>query len=241
MPDRIETLPDHVAVAVDDPDRAADWWCEHLGAGLVSRFDNPTFSGRQLRLANGAKLELLAPPVDGGGFVAAFLERFGTRVHHVTLKVADLAAAISAVESAGLDVVDVRDDLDHWKEGFLRPSQVGGLVVQIAETPWSDEDWATARGQDQERPAADGATLLGPTLGHPDLPTAARIWSLLGGRVEEVEDGLAVSWADAPLGLRIVTAPRAGPLALRIDGVDAEAAGIGERPRPGIHPRLRTG
>src|SRR5688572_24302205 len=143
MADRIEAVLDHVAVAVPDWRVAEQRWRNELGGGRSSAGKNPVFSSRQLQFANGGKLELLTPTSDDStNFVRRFLDRFGSTVHHVTLKVPDLHGALRVINDAGLDAVDVNDSVDYWQEAFLRPSQVGGLVVQIAATTFTDDDWA---------------------------------------------------------------------------------------------------
>ena len=113
-----------------------------------------------------------------------------------------------------------------WQEAFLRPSQVGGLVVQVASSNRSnDEDWARMNGFDNvPPPPAEGARLLGPQLVHDDLDRARTVWTTWAGRSPTASDGLLVSWADEPLtiairsgddrravGLRFLdTAPRPG-------------------------------
>ncbi|MGH3440711.1 MAG: VOC family protein [Nitriliruptorales bacterium] len=219
--DRIDARPDHVAVALPDPDRAAARWRDVLGGGLVNRFDNEVFCGHQYRYPNQAKIELLGPsPADHSpdNFLRAFIARFGTRVHHMTLRVGSLHRAIGVLEGAGLDVVDVRDDTPHWREGFLRPSQVGGLIVQIAETPRTDDEWAEVRGGRIEEAAPGAALLLGPRLRHPDLGKAKELWSLLGGEVGETTDGLLVIWPGAALTVLIEQGEPVGPVSLRCAG-----------------------
>lgn len=211
--------PDHVAIAVPELEPAAPRWRDTLGGGLVNEWDNGTFAGRQYRYANGGKIEMIAPsPTDRGGrsFVRRFLDRFGTQVHHITLLTDEIEAVLGTVEEAGLDVVDRRLDRDDWKEGFLRPSQVGGVVIQIAQTPRTVEEWAAERGVRIADPAPGGAHLLGPTLRHPDLEAAARLWTLLGGDVGRIDDGLLVAWAESALSVRVVGGDPAGPIGLRV-------------------------
>ena len=201
----IESVPDHVAVAVPDIDAAAARWRDHLGGGWqapVMRSEEAGFASRQLRYAGGAKLELLEP-VGDGGFATRFLQRFGARIHHVTLKVPALLPAVEQLRDEGFDVVDVFAEGEMWHEAFLRPSQVGGLIVQIAWAGHSDEEFAALFDTTPEAPAADAATLLGPSLMHPDLSTAASVWSTLGAEVTETNGGLDVTWRDAPLTVRI--------------------------------------
>lgn len=216
----LQAVLDHVAIAVPDPDVAQKRWRDQLGGGIVSFGDDGTFFSRQLRFAGGGKLELLSPSPDsdGSGFVERFLARFGTAIHHVTLKVPDLRAAIATVEDAGLDVVDVQDSHNHWREGFLRPSQVGGLIVQIAWSADSDEAWARRIGHTPEDPAPDAAILHGPRLLHPDLDRAAELWSLLGAAVDRTDGALRCSWPDSPLDVLVEEGTPAGPAELRMEG-----------------------
>ena len=209
---------DHVAVAVPDRASAAARWADQLGGGTVARDANSGFAIHQLRYAGGGKLELLAPPDDppAENFVSRFLKRYGPTIHHVTLKVGDLDSALAQIRAAGLDVVDVQDTHPHWREGFLRPAQVGGLIVQVAWAAGSDEQWAAQLGQKPEPPRADAATLLGPRLAHPDLGAARRLWETLGASITELGDALVARWPDSPLTVEIVTGARAGPVALRM-------------------------
>lgn len=230
----LDSRPDHVAIVVPSLDDALERWEGTLGGTVQWRLHTPTvFRGAAVQFRGGAFLELLMPSdatertrEAGGpsGFIEAFLDRFGTRVHHVTLKVPDLPAALATLEEAGLDAVDVSLDDPNWREAFLRPSQVGGLIVQVASSVNSNEDWAAMSGHQLLDLPEDGACLLGPLLHHNDLDRAAEVWTLLGGSVAEDDDGLLVSWADNPL-----------TIAIR-PGAHPEAAGLrftGTGPRPG--------
>lgn len=218
----ITARPDHVAVAVHDMTAAADRWERELrGVWLAPVWEGGGFATRQLRYANLGKLELLQP-VETTGFAAAFLDRFGPRIHHVTLKVPDLADAVATVEAAGYDLVDVSFANDAWHEAFLRPSQVGGIIVQLAATPHSDEGWAGLAGV--EVPAVDPSSpaLLGPTLTHVDLDEAARLWTTLGADIHrdgdrDGDDAFEARWHDAPLTVRVEADASSGPRGLRFD------------------------
>ena len=208
---------DHVAVAVADLGSAVDYW-RGVGGGLVGWDRNDRFHSMQLRLGGVGKLELLAPAPAAGAdnFVRRFLERFGTAIHHVTLKVADLHVAIAAVRAQSLDVVDVADDDPFWCEGFLRPSQVGGLIVQLAWMQGDDAQWAARLAHAPERPADNAPRLLGPTLTHPDLAAAARVWRLLGATVDDGDGRLVCRWPASPLDIVVERGEHAGPRALRM-------------------------
>jgi catechol 2,3-dioxygenase-like lactoylglutathione lyase family enzyme len=229
----IVATPDHVAVAVPSIEAAAARWRDELGGRWVGPsfpMPGPGFQTRQLRFAGGAKLELLEP-LHAGGFAARFLERYGARIHHVTLKVPALLPALAQLEEEGLESVDVFTEGELWHEAFLRPRQVGGLLVQVAWSSRTDEEWNELTGGTAEAPAPDAARLLGPTLRHPDLDSAARVWSSLGAEVDREGAGtLRVRWADAPLDLVIERGEPAGPVDLRLAGgpvLPADPAGFG--------------
>ncbi len=226
MADRIVARPDHVAVAVPDFDVADARWRDELGGRWVAWYHKPGgFRSRQSRFRGGAKLELLMPSeveTARPSFLRGYLDRFGAQVHHVTLKVPDLRAAIAILTGAGLDVVDVDDESDPgWQEGFLRPSQVGGLIVQIACSAYSDAEWAAEHDFTPDEPPADGAVLVGPLLSHPDLDRAAWVWRTLGAEVVRRGDLLTASWDDDPLRVMVREGEHAGPVGLVFEGAAA--------------------
>lgn len=232
----LQSQIDHVAIGVQGLDTAERRWRDQLGGVIVARSDPAAgFNSRQLRYRGGGKLELIAPVELGdGSFMDRFLDKFGNRIHHVTLKVPDLHEALAVVASAGLDAVDVNDRNPAWQEAFLRPSQIGGLIVQIAQTNMSDEDWARTIGHAPESVRDDAAVLRGPLLSHPDLDAAAGLWTVLGAEVERGEDRLDCRWEDCPLTVVIVPGQSAGPVALRFEGAASYPAArrIGPEVRP---------
>ncbi len=231
MTERLSAQLDHVAVAVPDWEIAQRRWRDQLGGGIVAWGDSGVFASRQLRFANGTKLELLRPASnDPGNFVRRFLARFGSVVHHVTFKVADLGAALDVVRAGGLDVVDVDTSGSVWHEGFLRPSQVGGLVVQVAWSGATDQEWAASIGHAPEPPASGAAELLGPTLRHPDLERARAVWTLLGAMITEEDGALRCRWPDSHLDVVIEPGEPAGPVALRMRGTPSLPAVDGTGP-----------
>ena len=224
----ITSVPDHVAVAVRDIDVALQRWRDDLGGRVQWRFHNPAvFGGAAVQFRGGAFLELLQPSdsdervLTTGGpadFMRRYLDRHGPGVHHVTLKVPDLHEALATIAEAGLDAVDVDDSDPHWREAFLRPSQVGGLIVQLAATDWTTEEQAVAEGSELQPVPDEGAVLLGPRLGSDDLDAAAATWTTLGGTVAREGDALRVRWEGSPLTIEIVPAATSGPIGLRFGG-----------------------
>ncbi len=231
----IASRPDHVAIAVPSIDEALPRWQDQLGGVVQWRFHTPTvFRGATMQFAGGAFLEMLMPSdatertrMAGGpsGFVDSFLDRFGPRVHHVTLKVPDLPTALEVLTDAGFTPRDVNLEHASWREAFLRPSQVGGLIVQIASSDRTNEDWAAENGHALPGPPATGPRLLGPQLEHDDLDRARTVWTLLGATVTDDEAGeLLASWPGHPLTIAIRRGHAPATVGLRFAGADAADA-----------------
>lgn len=128
---------DHVAIAVRDLDAAIPMY-----TALLSR---PP-SGRERVAGEGvevaffdvghARIELLEP-TGAETPVGRFLERRGPGLHHITLAVPDLAAALQRCRAQGLEPVGPapRPGAGGQPVAFLDPRTTGGLLIELAEAP----------------------------------------------------------------------------------------------------------
>ncbi|MFC4437232.1 MULTISPECIES: VOC family protein [Natrialbaceae] len=123
---------DHVGIAVESIEDA-EGLLFALGCEKIheERGEYGTFTWATYVLGGASRLELIAP-AGADSFLTDFLERNGPGLHHVTLEVADLDAAIDALEAQEVSVVD-RVEFDHWKEAFLPPSNPTGALFQLME------------------------------------------------------------------------------------------------------------
>lgn len=85
-----------------------------------------------------SRLELIAPEVEDT-FLTQYLDENGPGLHHVTLEVGDIDAAIAAIEEARLDTVEYREYED-WTEAFIPPSNPTGALFQLFEYHDSYDD-----------------------------------------------------------------------------------------------------
>jgi methylmalonyl-CoA/ethylmalonyl-CoA epimerase len=140
-PSMLDTQVDHVAIAVRDIRAAMRMYCDLLGARFLFAGDNPrAYRWAQFRFPNGGKVELVTPLADG--FVQRFLDDHGEGVHHLTLKTKDILAAIAELNERGVSPLNVSTEHDRWKEAFIHPRDAHGVLVQIAESPFDDEEVA---------------------------------------------------------------------------------------------------
>lgn len=151
---------DHVALAVESWDEHWPVLRTELGGEWVAHDGDddwaPGFAAHQLRFRNGMKVELLKPAnVEENDFLRRFLDRNGRGPHHLTFKVGDILAALEAAEAAGYRPVGVNLEAEQWKEAFLHPKDIPGIVVQLAQSTgsWETEPLEGFPGTDAARPA----------------------------------------------------------------------------------------
>jgi methylmalonyl-CoA epimerase len=125
----------HVAIAT----RAADALAGQLVAALgATRGAEELLDGGALRIVfvhlGPLTLELLEPR-SGDHTVARFLDRHGPGLHHVSLEVRDLAAALERCRAAGVRLVDEapRAGAHGSRIAFLHPTSLGGVLVELCE------------------------------------------------------------------------------------------------------------
>jgi methylmalonyl-CoA/ethylmalonyl-CoA epimerase len=215
---------DHIALGLHRIADGVPLVVGELGGRFKDGGPSGTFTGAQWTFADGEKLELIEPLGDSGGFMYRFLAARGPGVHHVTFKVADIAATAERVRSFGYEVVGYNDDVPYWKELFLHPKQALGIVIQLAEEHPLPEGMADAWNAGWEAPKAPppaepAARVVGLRLTARSAEAARRQWGeLLGGR-ERTEDGLLVfEWAHSPLrlGVRLDPSRADGPEAIEL-------------------------
>ncbi len=128
------TVLDHVAVGTHTLTDGWELFGAVLGGTWVYGGQSPGYWWGQLQFSAGPKIELLTPT---GGPDSAFLERFltarGPGPHHLNFIVPDIGAALSRVEAAGIQPIQVSLQNPRWKEAFLHPRDAYGIVIQLAE------------------------------------------------------------------------------------------------------------
>jgi methylmalonyl-CoA epimerase len=128
---------DHVGVAVPDLAAARRVFEGLLGMRVVAEETVPEQRVRVLKLdAGGGDLELLES-TDPDGPVGRFLARRGPGVHHVTLRVEDLAATLAALAARGVELLDrePRPGAEGARIAFLHPRSTGGILIELCERP----------------------------------------------------------------------------------------------------------
>jgi methylmalonyl-CoA epimerase len=126
----------HVASVVRDIDASIDFHARVLGLALEQVAEVPSQEVRIAFLTAGdSKIELVSPTNETSG-VARFLESKGEGFHHLCLEVPDIAAELSALATAGVQLINA--EAVAGVEGpvaFLHPKSCNGVLIELIEAP----------------------------------------------------------------------------------------------------------
>lgn len=131
----MKAVLDHVGIAVADVDEALAFYREALGLEVTGV---ETVASQQVRArfvaAGGAALELLEATADTSP-IARFVARRGPGLHHVTLRVDDLAAALARLKAHGARLIDEtpRAGAEGALVAFVHPSSAHGVLVELKQ------------------------------------------------------------------------------------------------------------
>jgi methylmalonyl-CoA/ethylmalonyl-CoA epimerase len=125
---------DHVAIAVPDIAEALALFAGVFGGTFLNGGDDEGHGIRTVQLAlPGLNVELIQP-ISDDSYLQGHLERRGPGLHHITMLVDDLEAAVGELVAADREVVDTDMEHDDWKETYIRPRSAFGTLLQIVET-----------------------------------------------------------------------------------------------------------
>jgi methylmalonyl-CoA epimerase len=127
---------DHLGVAVKSL-AAARTFYENLGLAVVGE---ETVAGEHVRLAmvpvGESRIELLEATSPDSP-IARFIAKRGEGLHHVALRVSDLAATVEQLKQRGTRLIS--DDIKVGAGGhlyiFVHPSSTGGVLLELCEDP----------------------------------------------------------------------------------------------------------
>ena len=123
----------HVAVVVDDMEKALAFWRDALGMELQGLRDVPAEKSQVAFLPlPGSEVELVKPTTDDSG-IARYLARRGPGMHHICLEVDDIEGMMAQLKSKGVRLVneEPRTAVDGKKYAFIHPESTSGVLVEL--------------------------------------------------------------------------------------------------------------
>ena len=128
---------DHVALVVDDIDKALAFWQEALGIPLEHQEDNPREQSLIAFLpVSESEIELVQPTSDDSG-VAKYLQKRGPGMHHICLEVDDIEAMLARLKAKGVQLIHEEPVLADTgkKYAFIHPKAAFGVLVELYQLP----------------------------------------------------------------------------------------------------------
>lgn len=125
----------HVAVVVQDMEKALAFWREGLGIELHELREVPAEQSQVafLPLA-GAEVELVMPTTQDSG-IAKYLAKRGPGMHHLCLEVDDITGMLAQLKGKGIRLIneEPRTGADGKRYAFIHPEATGGVLVELYE------------------------------------------------------------------------------------------------------------
>ena len=125
---------DHLGIAVKSL-AAAKAIYEKLGMSVSAE---ETVEAEQVRLVmvpvGESRLELLEPTSENST-IAKFIAKRGEGLHHVSLRVPDLAAAVARLKKEGVRLVseEIKTGAGGHRYVFVHPASTGGVLLELVE------------------------------------------------------------------------------------------------------------
>jgi methylmalonyl-CoA/ethylmalonyl-CoA epimerase len=129
------TTIDHIGIAVHDIQAAARLYTEGLGLSLDHIEDVTAQGVRAASITVGESTIELLEPLGEQSPIAGFLEKRGEGIHHISLRVADIRAAMAALKAQGARLLQeepVRGMGGAWV-AFVHPRSANGVLLELSQ------------------------------------------------------------------------------------------------------------
>jgi len=123
----------HVAVVVEDMEKALSFWRDALGMELHGLRDVPAEKSQVAFLPlPGSEVELVQPTTGDSG-IAKYLAKRGPGMHHICLEVDDIVGMMSHLKSQGVRLINEEPRVggDGKKYAFIHPESTSGVLVEL--------------------------------------------------------------------------------------------------------------
>ena len=128
---------DHIGIAVSDLDAALTFYRDALGLEVDSP-EEVTSQGVRAHFipAGEAALELLEATADDSP-IAKYVSKRGPGLHHITLRVDDIRAALAQLKARGVRLIDdePRPGAHGSLVAFIHPASAHGVLVELSQRP----------------------------------------------------------------------------------------------------------
>ena len=131
----MKAILDHVGIAVSNLNEALKFYRDALGLEIEGTEDIPS---QQVRVhfasVGDPKIELLEATAPTSP-IAKYIEKRGPGIHHLTLRVDDVAAALASLKARGVRLIDEtpRPGAEGSMIAFIHPASTGGVLIELKQ------------------------------------------------------------------------------------------------------------
>lgn len=131
------TKINHIAILVEDIDKALPFWQEALGLTLSHVEDVPAENARVAFLPVGESEIELVQPTDPETGLGHYLAKNGGGLHHICLEVPDIAKSMERLQAHGVTLINVqpRQREDGTLYAFIHPKSTQGVLLELYQLP----------------------------------------------------------------------------------------------------------
>ena len=126
---------DHIGIAVADIEQALTFYRDALGLDIDPPEDVPSQRVRAHFIRAGeSALELLEATAEDSP-IAKYLQKRGPGLHHITLRVDDIRAALAQLKARGIRLIDEspRAGAHGSLVAFIHPSSAHGVLIELKQ------------------------------------------------------------------------------------------------------------
>ena len=129
------TKINHIGIAVKSIDDALPFYRDNLGMAFAGIEEVAEQKVRVAMLQVGESMIELLEPTSEDSPVAKFIEKCGSGIHHIAYEVADIEAAIAALQAAGTRMIDEKPRLGAHgtRIAFIHPKSSNGVLTELCQ------------------------------------------------------------------------------------------------------------
>jgi methylmalonyl-CoA/ethylmalonyl-CoA epimerase len=127
---------DHIGIAVKDLSAALAFYRDALGLDVEAPEEVASERVRARFIpVGGPRLELLEGTSPESA-IAKYIEKRGPGLHHITLRVDDIAQALAHLKARGVRLVDEapRSGAEGSLIAFVHPASTGGVLIELKQS-----------------------------------------------------------------------------------------------------------
>jgi methylmalonyl-CoA/ethylmalonyl-CoA epimerase len=132
----MKAILDHIGIAVKDLEATLAFYRDALGLDIEPPEEVPSQQVRAHFVPVGeARLELLEATAPESP-IAKYIDKRGPGLHHITLRVDDIRAALTALKSRGAQLIDEepRAGAEGSLIAFIHPKSTGGVLIELKQS-----------------------------------------------------------------------------------------------------------